>query len=215
MNVYTTEEEQLEAIKLFFQRYGVKLILALIFLFTAYFGWKFWQQRQDALREQAARSYAQLSVSLSNHDGPAIKERALYITKQFPHTGYAELATLSLAKQYVIDKQYSQALAVLSELAQQTRTGAIANLAHLRLARIYLGEQQLDQAKAEIDLIKGDAFGAARDNLRGDVLLAQGARAEARAAYEQALQQLPKNSTMQSILLSKFNNLAQAEERHA
>jgi predicted negative regulator of RcsB-dependent stress response len=59
-------------------------------------------------------------------------------------------------------------------------------LARLRLAAVLLDAKQHDEALKQLDAVSDGPFAALAADRRGDVLLAQGKKAEARAAYERA-----------------------------
>jgi predicted negative regulator of RcsB-dependent stress response len=66
--------------------------------------------------------------------------------------------------------------------------GEIKDLARLRLAAVLLDEKSFDEALKLVQEPAAPAFAARFADIRGDILLAQGKRAEAKAAYQSVLQ---------------------------
>ena len=58
MEVYSTENEQVDAIKQFFKNYGLTIVLAAVIGFGGVFGWKYWQSHQTNRLQESAGAFA-------------------------------------------------------------------------------------------------------------------------------------------------------------
>ena len=215
MTAYKTDEEQVEDIKVFFKRHGMTLLTAIMLVIAGYFGWQAWQGKQQATRERAAHAYAQLTLSMSNEDNKAVQQRAEYIVKEFPGTGYADLSRLVLARHYVLEHKIDASYQQLKKLSEQTKQDAMRDLAYVRMVRLMIGQKKYSEATELLKKIKGDAYLSVKEITQGDILMAQGKRQAARKAYKTALKHLPQGSSMRDILIAKYNNLAAVEEHNA
>ena len=60
MDVYTTEEQQIEAIKKWWKTNGNSVLIGIALAITAVLGWQTWNQNKEANQEAAAMMYGQL-----------------------------------------------------------------------------------------------------------------------------------------------------------
>ena len=91
--------------------------------------------------------------------------------------------------------------------AKDEETSAVARL---RLAAVRLDEKQYDEALRLLDAKHPPAFDGLYLDLRGDVMLAQGKTAEARAAYQDALAKLAEQGNYRLVVQAKLDALGGA-----
>ena len=60
MEVYLSEQEQIEAIKKWWKENGTAIITGLVLGVAALSGWKYWQSRQQAIAENASTAYQEM-----------------------------------------------------------------------------------------------------------------------------------------------------------
>ena len=80
-------------------------------------------------------------------------------------------------------------------------------MARLRLAALLLQAKDYDAALKALDGATAPAFAALAADRRGDVLLAQGKAADARAAYRQAWQQMDPKLEYRQLVEAKLTAL--------
>jgi predicted negative regulator of RcsB-dependent stress response len=85
------------------------------------------------------------------------------------------------------------------------------DVARLRLAGVLLDEKKYDEALKLLSEKSGDAFAMFYADMRGDVLTAQGKTAEARAAYQQALDKSDPNGNYRRLVELKLDALGEAK----
>ena len=83
--------------------------------------------------------------------------------------------------------------------------------ARLRLAGILLDEKKYDEALKLLSAKSTDAYAALYADLKGDVLAAQGKPAEARAAYQLALDKSAAASQYRALIELKLDALGDAK----
>lgn len=188
MKAYDLEEqEQLAELKAFWKEYGNLILLAAalaLAVVAAYFGWNRYQAAQAA---QAGRMYAELQQSAAANDARKVRELSGTLIEHHPRTLYAALGALIAARVHFDAGELKTARAQLQWVADNARDREVQAIARLRLANVLIDEQAYDEALQALAVKPEPAFEALFEARRGDVLVAQGKRTEARAAYQAAL----------------------------
>lgn len=159
---------------------GIALGLALI----AAYNW--WQGRQARVHEEAATQYAALTKAIGDKDAAKVKTFALVLDEKFAESPYTVLAHLRQAQFLQDSGKLDEALAAVRS-APATTEPALAELVRVRHARLLFIAGKHDEALKQLEPLGDTLFPAVRDELRGDILAAQGKRDDARKAYEEAL----------------------------
>jgi predicted negative regulator of RcsB-dependent stress response len=124
---------------------------------------------------------------------------------QYKGTAYAPRAALLLAKLNFMGKDLKSAQAQLEWAAANSKEPAVKDLARLRLAGVQLDQKQYDAALKTLSGSRSDAFAPRFDDLKGDVLLAQGKPAEARVAYQAAFGKMTEDNPYRNIVELKLD----------
>ncbi|MBM3395598.1 MAG: tetratricopeptide repeat protein, partial [Betaproteobacteria bacterium] len=187
MAVYDLEEqEQLEALKSWWKTHGNLItyaVLAVVLVFAAWQGYRYWQQSKSA---NAAQAYAQLDKAARAKDGKKVRDSAALIMKEFPNSGVAGMAALMGAKAAFDANDLKSAREQLQWAADKSRDETLRATARLRLAGVLLDEKSYDDALKQLASGFPESFAGLVADLRGDVLTAQGKLTDARAAYKLA-----------------------------
>ncbi|KMT64788.1 YfgM family protein [Catenovulum maritimum] len=199
MEIYSTEEQQVEAIKSFWAKYGNAAIGGVIIGLASIYGFNAYQDSQ--LETQEANSNAYVAASESNE----ASKLASYVESN-KDSGYATLAALKLAKIYVEQDDLAQAKTQLKWVAANAADSSLVDLANLRLARILVSEANLDEALSLVQVSKTEAFTAQFAELVGDIQLAKEDSSAARIAYQKAADN--GGLTSNPGLKMKLDNLA-------
>lgn len=214
-----TDEEQIDAIKNWWQSNGRTLTTILIVVIALVFGWKAWQKRQQAEAENASVQYQNLltAVSVLRQGSDGVKgqlETAAHLTttlkEDYADSGYAALGAMLMASVYVDQADYGKALAQLQWVIDSKSVDADTRaLASLRSARILLAQDKVDEAATMLDKASDDTFSAIYNDVKGDILVKQGKNAQARKAYAAALDDA--DGQLKSVIELKYNDLATGE----
>jgi predicted negative regulator of RcsB-dependent stress response len=108
------------------------------------------------------------------------------------HFDAGDLATAKTHLQWIVD---------------HARDEDMKSLARFRLAGILLDEKKLDDALKLLDTRPEDPLANLIADLRGDVLVAKGSTAEARAAYQAALEKTDARSPYRNLIQIKIDAL--------
>lgn len=203
MDVYNTEEQQVEAIKGWWRRNGTAVSVGVILGLAALLGWRYYEGHQHNQRVEASDSYTQVMQGLVKPTTETIAQAQSFIDNN-TDSQYSVLAALQLAKIEVEKNNLDAAVTQLQWATQHTSDDTLLPLAQTRLARIFAQQGQFDKALSELQNVKAQGWQEQVDELRGDVLMAKGDQSGAREAYL-AAQKLGGSPTLQL----KLDNLAQ------
>lgn len=207
-----TEEEQIEAIKKWWQRYGTLITVALSLFLLAISSYKYWAWHQNKIKVQASVAYEHLMVAFSNHDNKAVKSYANQLISEYGNTVYAHTARLALAKLYVTHNHLSKAQPLLTDVADHAPVKALQQVARIRIARLLTAQKQYDAALTELTKIDEIAYMPVVNELRGDIYTATGQYQQAIGSYKQAMVAVKTQGIGNLYLEMKKNELAALTE---
>ncbi len=190
------EQEKIDTLKAWWDRFGNMILTAIIVVMLGILGWYGWNWYQSSQVKQALGYYeiVQTSAISSDADGEArLGQAAAELKKEYDDTAYAARGALLAADFYIRGHNYEKAVEELNWLAARgSDFPELVPVAKLRLASVYADQKKFDEALAQLSN-PPEPFKALYDDRKGDVLVAQGKKAEAVAAWKAALadQQLP------------------------
>jgi predicted negative regulator of RcsB-dependent stress response len=203
MEIYSTEEQQAEAIKRFFRENGVSLALGIIIGLGGLYGWKAYNQSQIDNAEAASNAYNQF---VESDDVLAASDS---FVKENADSNYAVLAAFVAAKEAADKQQLDVAVQKLQWAAENVQSLELKATALTRLARVQLAQQQFDAALATLDKPMPESFKAQISEIKGDVFLAQGNKEMAKSQYQAALDASTEGAN--TLLKIKLDDLASAQ----
>jgi predicted negative regulator of RcsB-dependent stress response len=185
-NLDLQEQEQLDQLKHFWNQYGNLITWVLIAVLGAYAAWNGWQwwQRDQAVKAGALYDEVEKAVQ----GGEVDRAATLFATlrERYGRTSFGEQGGLLLAKAQYEKGQADNAVVTLRWVVEQASEDEYRTIARLRLASILLDRKQYDEALKALEGATAKEFEALVADRRGDVLIAQGKKAEAKAAYQKA-----------------------------
>lgn len=204
------EQEQIDTLKTWWKMYG-NLVTGLVMVASlAVVGWQGWNWYQGGQSAKAAAIYGVLEQAAAAGDAQKVKAAAGELAEKFGRTAYASLGAMVAAKQSFDAGDLKTAKTQLFWVAENGKN-EVRDLARLRLAAVQLDEQAYDEALKQLEAAHAAAFDARFLELKGDVLTAQGKKAEARTAYKSALEKMAdKPSASRELLQQKLDSLGEA-----
>ncbi len=204
------EQEQIDTLKTWWKMYG-NLVTGLVMAASlAVVGWQGWNWYQGGQSAKAAAIYGVLEQAAAAGDAQKVKAAAGELAEKFGRTAYASLGAMVAAKQSFDAGDLKTAKTQLIWVAENGKN-EVRDLARLRLAAVQLDEQAYDEALKQLEAAHAAAFDARFLELKGDVLTAQGKKAEARTAYKSALEKIAdKPSASRELLQQKLDSLGEA-----
>ena len=207
MDVYQTEDEQVEAIKKWLQENGKSVLFGVILGLVAIFGWRNWQSTNIEQAELASELYQSALVAINLDIKQDAQDKAMQILNNHENTGYAVFARLILSYIDTENSDYDSAEENLKLALLQTDNESLKHEINLRLVRIYIANNKLDQAMSLIILKQSDNFNSQYNELKGDIYVLQGNNEEARAAYQLAITESQSSPFDPSLLTIKLDSL--------
>lgn len=216
MEVYQSEEEQIEAIKKWWGENGTSIILGIALALSVVFGWKYWQSEQVTANEGASTAYeavveaiegAELAAKGSLEDS-TVGHLGSKLLEDHDGTTYSHLTALLLAK-YSVDKGDLEGAAIhLQWAADNTDDVSIRMVAKVRLAKVLLAQDKADDALVVLNSESVSAFEASIEELKGDIYLSQDDTEKARSAYQKAAAAADKDESPRQLLNLKLDDIA-------
>jgi predicted negative regulator of RcsB-dependent stress response len=197
------EQEKLDALRAWWDRYGTLCAIVIFVFVAAVVGWRGWQWYESHQSNQAMGYFEALETASGQQGEDAvarIKAASATLRKDFSGSGYASRGVLVAAQALQARKDLDGARGQLEWLVKNGSDPALVPLARLRLAGVLLEQKQYDQALAQLNNAPAE-FSALYADRRGDILLAQGKPAEARAAWQSAVKELGADPVAQIVQL--------------
>jgi predicted negative regulator of RcsB-dependent stress response len=204
VEVYSNENEQVDALRRFFANNGKALAIGVVLGIGALAGWRYWSTHQDTSAREVSAHYQQVTSAL-DASKPQTLEAAAKFASENSNT-YGALASLDLAKQYVDKNELAKAATQLQSGIKNTQDANLQAVMNLRLARIQLQQKQADDALKTLDNVKGEGWTAIVADIRGEALLSKGDKQGARDAWSKGIDS-EASPALKEMMQMKMNNL--------
>ncbi len=201
------EQEKLDELKAWWASWGNLVSLALAGVLVATAGWQWWKNHQAGQAVEAAAIFDRLDQAAEAGDGKAVREIGGMLIDKYAGTGYAPRAALILAGVNLSQNDSKSARAQLEWAVEHAREEGLKDVARLRLATLLLDAKEYDTAMGQLNAAHSDAFAPRFNDLKGDVLLAQGKTQEAKAAYDAAYKALDEKNSLRQLVGFKLDAL--------
>lgn len=204
MEVYTSENEQVDALRRFLIENGKALAVGIVLGIGALVGWRFWQNHQSDGAMTSSIAYQQASEALAKGDAPGVLAAEKFSGEN--KNSYGVLSSLQLARYHADKGEFAQAETQLRTALTQTKDVDLQALTALRLARVQVQQSKADDALKTLDTITQAGWAAMVADVRGDALVNKGDNTAARDAYDKGVAANPPQA-LQALLRMKLNNL--------
>ena len=204
------DQEQLDQLKHFWAQYGNLITWVLILVlgtFAAFNGWQWWQRDQAT---KASAMYDELERAAQARDAAKTLRVFGDLKERYGRTAFAEQGGLLAAKVAFEQGKTDDARASLAWVADNATQLEYRSIARLRLAALLLEQKQYDEALKQLGAASAKNFESLVADRRGDVLLAQGKKDEAKAAYAQAYATMDPAVEYRRLIEAKLTALGAA-----
>jgi predicted negative regulator of RcsB-dependent stress response len=208
------EQEQIATFKAFWSTYGNLITWVLIIALAGYAGYNFWNAHQRTQAAEASGLYDELLNSLQANDNAKVQRIASDVESKFDSTAYAQMSALGAAKSAFDANDLKTAKAQLQWVVDHGND-EYKSIAKLRLAGVLLDEKSYDQALALLGTDFLPQYKAEVADRKGDILVAQNKTAEARAAYQAALDAMDKKNPGRQLVQIKLDGIGGAASQAA
>ncbi len=203
------EQEQIDVLKDWWRKYGTLVtsaVVALVVGVAAIVGWRSYHGQQSAA---AATLYSQLDTADKANEAKKVQDIAAALASSHASTQYASMAALRAAKSFAAANDLTNAKQRLQWVVDKAKDDEMRDVARLRLAGVLLDEKSYDDALKLLDAKHAAAFDGLYADLKGDILAVQKRRAEARAAYQMALEKSDQRSNYRQLIQVKLDAMGE------
>ncbi|MEO6353389.1 MAG: tetratricopeptide repeat protein [Burkholderiaceae bacterium] len=201
------EEEQLAAIKGWWNQYGNLLTWLLIFALTIYAGWSGWNYYQNKQSAQASLLYEGLVKSVAAKDNIKILRSATDLQIKFGKTPYAQMGALAAAKSAFDANDINVAKSQLLWVIEHGSNEEYKAIAKLRLSGILLDIKSYDEALKLLETNFPAQFASLVADRKGDLFVLQNNNDAARSSYQLAIEKIEQNSPIHTLIQMKLDAL--------
>ena len=170
--------------------------------------WRYYRSQQATA---AGTLYGQLDVAEQSNEAKKVQDIAASIAAGHAATAYAAMAQLRAAKSLAMGNDLAGAKLRLQWVIDNAKEDEMRDVARLRLAGVLLDEKKPDDALKLLEIKRTNtAFDGMYADVKGDILASQGKRAEARAAYQVALDKSEPRSNYRQVIQVKLDAVGEA-----
>ncbi|MDB4222332.1 tetratricopeptide repeat protein [Granulosicoccus sp.] len=206
---YETEEQQVEALKAWWNENGRAVITGVVLGGAVIGGWTLWQNRIETQAIAASDGFSQTIEAVNSSDNEAAATLADGLQDDQPDSLYSSYANLAAARTDIENENLSGAADRLQWVAENAPQTDVQLIAKVRLARV---QGALGDASAGLSSLPStfpEAFAGLVEEARGDLLTIKGEPDAARTAYEAA--EKSEYVADREGLTMKLNELAKAD----
>lgn len=205
------EQEQIAVIKDWWAKWGnlvTTAVLAVLVGITGIQAWKYYRNQQSGT---ASTLYAQLDTADKSNEPKKVQEIAATLAQSHSSLAYASMAQLRAAKSFATANDLANARLRLQWVVDNTKEDELRDVARLRLAGVLFDEKKPDEALKLLDVKHVTAFDGLYADLKGDILASQNKLAEARAAYQIALEKSEARGNYKQVVQAKLDQIGGAK----
>ncbi|MGH8293010.1 MAG: YfgM family protein [Gammaproteobacteria bacterium] len=207
MDEFLSDQEQIERIKKWWLDNWKSILAGIIIALIIIFGWRYWQHRTQVRSLTASAMYNQMGALLTEAQGPQALQVANQLVNNYADTPYAAQAALAMAQYDVGTNKPDDAMQMLGWVINHSKDDGLKLLARLRMAHVKLSVGDPRAALAALSGVAAAGFAPLYDEARGDAYVKLGESAQARAAYQSALQAWTPQLGDKSLLQMKLDAL--------
>ena len=224
VEIYQNEDEQLNAIKTWWNENGNSITWGIVIAVVAVLGWRFYNSHVQKTGEEAALVYQTIVEASQKENADAAQksaedagnpeqiklfQNAKKLMDEYEDTSYAQFAALFLAKEAVTKKDWPEAEKQLNWVIAHKPKDEIKAIAQMRLARVQLAKGDFDTALKTIESVGVDQDKSTIEEVKGDIYKAKGDNQKARAAYQAAIDAAKLGGAGKPLLQMKLDDLAE------
>ncbi|PCI68432.1 MAG: hypothetical protein COB26_01385 [Piscirickettsiaceae bacterium] len=221
MDVYQTEEEQVESLKKWWAENSRSIIFGVGIGLFAIFGWQSWKEHAHTQAVESSGLYEQMVKAVKNDNPEAAIQLSHEINKTYGDTPYVGLAGLQKAKIELEQSKRKEAIATLMGVADSANNNSIQHIARLRAFRLRVGDadmtaviNDIDDVIAEKNGINPGEFIGQYEAVKGDAYRLLGDVKNARYSYIAALRNATLDKRLMQLKLDDLGPPPKSEQQN-
>ena len=205
-NLDLEEQEQLDKLKHFWEKWGTLITTVVVLALLAFAGWRGYQWYESNQAVKASALYDQIQADADAGDTAKLANSLKLMQDDFASTTYGQHAGLLAAQVFLEKGQAEQSRAALGVVAEKGPDKGLQGLARLQLAQQMIGEKQFEQAQQQLQQVDA-SYAALVADLTGDIHTLQNQQPQAIEAYTRAWRELDSNLAYQQMVGIKLTAL--------
>ena len=197
------EQEQLVAIKDWWQRYRTLAISVFSLILLTFLFWQGWHY----YRERQAMQAMQIFSTLNEMTIKPLADSTNILMRDYRNTPYAGRAAVLLANAYYKVADHVAAYRALNWASEHATEEAVLAIAKLQLARLLIEDKRPTEALKILLSTHDKGFDGLFSDAKGDALVALHRMNEAKIAYQSALLRLGDAQAYHALTQQKLDAL--------
>ena len=179
------EQEQL--VKEWLKNNTLTIILGVALGIGGLWGYGTWQNSLSEKSQEGATAYQQIAKVVDLGELSEATQMVSDYETEYGGNLFAVKARMLLATKLVEQNDLAEAKAQYQAIIAAKPEKVMAELAHLRLARLLISLEEYDQAESQLKGVQSTAYNTVKEEIKGDIFVAKGNKAAAKDAYQLAL----------------------------
>ncbi len=207
MSEYKTEDEQVEALKRWWEKNGKFVIIGGIVILSSVIGQQVWSNFKISTLTKASAQFDVLMDELETGKTDSVLQRGETLIKSNPDLTYSILSALAMAKVHVEKGDNSAAAERLRWALDNAKQEDIQHIVRIRLAKVLMAQGKLDEALTLANYPKQGNFRSQYTIVKGDIFYKKGEIGSAKTAYRSALDDSKLGSQIRGFIQIKLDDL--------
>ena len=210
-DIILTQEEQEERVKKWLKENGLSIVVGACLGLGILFGVNYWRDYQVQQSENASALYTKISTAIQGNASADISADIETLKTKFKSTPYTPKAVLIYVKQ-LVETDLDKAADELDWVMNHADEVGVQHSARLRLARINIARNNLEQASKLLNVANYNGFDSHYHEVNGDLALQKGDSEMAKQHYTKAIETLGSDARYKEILDLKINRIEIGEQ---
>lgn len=211
MNRYETDDEQVAALKNWWDKNGTMLLSAILVVALGWAGWNYYQKTQFAKASNASTTFEVLQSKVQQNAFGDVAREGLKLMENQPKSPYATATALMEAK-FELEKGHTdKALENLQWVVKQNLDSAMVFIAKLRMVGIYIDQKDYAKANSTLKTVDVTKLAAAEkanfDFTSGFLALQQNQLDTARKLLQQVVDNKAAAANLQNVARLQLGDL--------
>lgn len=185
MSDYLTDEEQLDRLKAWWTENGLVLVVGLVVAVAGIVGWNWYGDYRSGVVARSSDLYADYLAA----EGTERETIEATLAREFPNSAYHQLVLIHKAQEAMAGTDAEAAEAILRQALDAGGNTELADVVRLRLARVEIELDRSEAALATLSEVRSIGLRSQVQELKGDIHMMRGERAQAQEAYAAALEE--------------------------